>query len=126
MVKRKIDEADILLETIIKGIQEMKGENITVLHLEKIETAVCKYFIICTGNSNIHVSSISDNIRKFVSKEIKENPWSIEGKPICEWVLLDYLNIVVHVFQEKIRNFYKLEDLWGDSEIKNINKLSIK
>lgn len=121
MKREEINEPDMLLKTIIPGMKKMKGKNITVLDLKKIETAVCKYFVICSGTSNTHVSSICDKIRKHVFTKIKEKPWNIEGKQTCEWVLLDYSDIIVHVFQEKIRDFYRLEDLWGDAEIKNIN-----
>ncbi|MGY8987145.1 MAG: ribosome silencing factor [Flavobacteriales bacterium] len=123
MTKRKLDTSDILLETIINGIQEVKGKDISILDLTKIETAVCKYFVICSGTSSTHVSSISENIRKFVSKEIKEKPWSTEGKDTSEWVLMDYSDIVVHVFQNQIREFYNLEDLWGDAEIRTLENL---
>lgn len=123
MSKRKLDESDILLETIIEGIQEVKGKDITILDLKNIETAVCKYFVICSGTSNTHVSSVSDNVRKFVSKEIQEKPWNTEGQNTSEWILLDYSDVVVHVFQEQTRAFYTLEDLWGDAEIRTIENL---
>ena len=120
MSKRRLDVSDILLETIIEGIHEVKGIDTSILDLKKIETAVCKYFVICSGTSNTHVSSIADNIKKNVSKEIQEKPWHIEGLNTSEWVLIDYSDIVVHVFQEQTREFYRLEDLWGDAEIKTI------
>ena len=120
MGKRKLDVSDILLETIIEGILEVKGIDTSILNLKKIETAVCKYFVICSGTSNTHVSSIADNVKKNVSKEIQEKPWHIEGLNTSEWVLIDYSDIVVHVFQEKTRDFYRLEDLWGDAEIRTI------
>ena len=120
MSKRKLDVSDILLETIIEGIQELKGIDTAILDLKKIETAVCKYFVICSGTSNTHVSSITDSVKKIVSKEIQEKPWHIEGLNTSEWVLLDYSDIVVHVFQEQTREFYRLEDLWGDAKIKTI------
>ena len=120
MAKRKLDSSDILLETIINGMQEVKGKYISVLNLKEIETAVCKYFVICSGTSNTHVSSIADSVKKIVSKKIQEKPWHIEGLNTSEWVLLDYSDIVVHVFQEQTREFYRLEDLWGDAEIKRI------
>ena len=122
MIKRKLDVSDILLETIIEGIQEVKGIDTSILDLKKIETAVCKYFVICSGTSNTHVSSIADSVKKIVSKEIQEKPWHIEGLNTSEWVLLDYSDIVVHVFQEQTREFYRLEDLWGDAEIRTIEK----
>lgn len=123
MIKHKLDESDILLETIIEGMQEVKGKDITILDLKNIETAVCKYFVICSGTSNTHVSSVSDNVRKFVSTEIQEKPWNTEGQSTSEWILLDYSDIVVHVFQEQTRAFYTLEDLWGDAEIRNIENI---
>ena len=120
MIKRKLDVSDILLETIIEGIQEVKGIDTEILDLKKIETAVCKYFVICSGTSNTHVSSITDSVKKIVSKEIQEKPWHIEGLNTSEWVLLDYSDIIVHVFQEQTREFYRLEDLWGDAKIRTI------
>ena len=120
MSKRKLDVSDILLGTVIEGIQEVKGIDTAILDLKKIETAVCKYFVICSGTSNTHVSSIADSVKKIVSKEIQEKPWHIEGLNTSEWVLLDYSDIVVHVFQEQTREFYRLEDLWGDAEIRTI------
>ena len=120
MSKRRLDVSDILLETIIEGIHEVKGIDTSILDLKKIETAVCKYFVICSGTSNTHVSSIADSVKKIVSKDMQEKPWHIEGLNTSEWVLLDYSDIVVHVFQEQTREFYRLEDLWGDAEIRTI------
>ena len=120
MSKRELDVSDILLETIIEGIQELKGKDAAILDLKKIETSVCKYFVICSGTSNTHVSSIADSVKKVVSKKIQEKPWHIEGLNTSEWVLLDYSDIVVHVFQEQTRKFYRLEDLWGDAKIRTI------
>jgi len=120
MSKRELDVSDILLETIIEGIQEVKGIDTAILDLKKIETAICKYFVICSGTSNTHVSSIADSVRKIVSKEIQDKPWHIEGLNTSEWVLLDYSDIVVHVFQEETREFFRLEDLWGDAAIRTI------
>tara|TARA_B100000609_G_C17129082_1_gene389157 strand:- start:145 stop:516 length:372 start_codon:yes stop_codon:yes gene_type:complete len=123
MNKLKLDESDILLETIIEGVKEVKGKDMTILDLKNIETAVCRYFVICSGTSNIHVSSISDNVRKFVSKELNEKPWNTEGQNTAEWILMDYSDIVLHVFQEKTREYYTLEDLWGDANIRIIENL---
>ena len=123
MSKLKLDESDILLETIIEGVKEVKGKDMTILDLKNIETAVCRYFVICSGTSNIHVSSISDNVRKFVSKELNEKPWNTEGQNTAEWILMDYSDIVLHVFQEKTREYYTLEDLWGDANIRTIENL---
>lgn len=123
MTKQKPNDSKVLLDTIVSGINEVKGLDITILDLRKIETAICKYFVICSGTSNIHVSSISENVKKFVSKKCNEKPWNIEGKNTSEWILMDYSDIVLHVFQKKTRNFYQLEDLWGDANIKMIENL---
>ncbi|MEN8188021.1 MAG: ribosome silencing factor [Bacteroidota bacterium] len=111
---------DLLITNIIKGIEEVKGENITILDLREIENSVCDYFVICDGNSNTQVNAISGSIQKVVSKNIKDKPWHVEGENNAEWVLIDYVNVVVHVFQKQIREFYNLEGLWGDAKITNI------
>ena len=111
---------DILITEIIKGIEDVKGENITILDLRDIENTVCDYFIICDGNSNTQVSAISGAIQKKVSKALKDKPWHVEGENNAEWILLDYVNIVVHVFQKPVRAFYNIEGLWGDAKITNI------
>ncbi len=116
----KIVNSDLLITEIIKGIEDVKGENISILDLRDIENTVCDYFIVCDGNSNTQVNAISGAIQKKVSKELKDKPWHVEGENNAEWVLLDYVNIVVHVFQRHIREFYNLEGLWGDAKITKI------
>ena len=111
---------DQLITEVITGIEDVKGENITILDLREIENTVCDYFIICDGNSNTQVSAISSSIQKKVSKAIKDKPWHIEGESNAEWILIDYVNVVVHVFQREVREFYNLEGLWGDAKITNI------
>lgn len=119
MSKSKISNDD-LLANIIKGIEDVKGANIDILDLREIDNAVCDYFIICNGNSNTQVVAISNSIQKVVSKELKDKPWHVEGIENGEWVLMDYVNIVVHVFQEHIREYYDIENLWGDAKITSI------
>lgn len=114
------NETEILLNNIITILKENKSINISILNLEKIDVSVCKYFVICSGNSSTHIASISTNLVKDISKLLKEKPWSQEGKETCEWILIDYADIVIHVFKKEIRDFYAIEDLWGDAEIKNI------
>ncbi|MDA9807853.1 ribosome silencing factor [Flavobacteriales bacterium] len=116
---KKIDATNILLENIINAIQDVKGKEIISLDLRKIDSAICKYFIICTGTSNTHVNSIESNIKKTISRDLGEKPFHIEGNNIGEWVLMDYSDIIVHVFQEKTRAFYNIEDFWGDAKFKN-------
>ena len=119
MSKSKISNDD-LLANIIKGIEDVKGANIDILDLREIDNAVCDYFIICNGNSNTQVVAISNSIQKVVSKELKDKPWHVEGLENGEWVLMDYVNIVVHVFQEHIREYNDIENLWGDAKITSI------
>ena len=108
---------DDLISVIIKGIDDVKGENIKLLDLREIENTVCDYFIICSGNSNTQVNAISGAVQKLVSKELKDKPWHIEGQGNSEWILMDYVNVVVHVFQKHVRDFYDIESLWGDAKV---------
>lgn len=118
---KKQASADELIAFIIKGIDDVKGENIQLLDLRNIENTVCDYFIICSGNSNTQVNAISGSVQKVVSKEIKDKPWHVEGETNAEWVLMDYVNVVVHIFQKQVRDFYDIESLWGDAKITQIN-----
>ncbi|MER3373463.1 MAG: ribosome silencing factor [Allomuricauda sp.] len=109
--------ADELIALILHGIEEVKGVDINLLDLREIENTVCDYFIICNGTSNTHVNAIVSSIQKTVSKAIHDKPWHIEGSENAEWVLMDYVNVVVHVFQKHIREFYDIEGLWGDAKV---------
>ena len=86
------------------------------MDLRDIENTFCNYFVVCTGGSNIHVNAIVSSVHKTVSKELKEKPFQTEGVENAEWVLIDYVNVVVHVFQKKIREYYNIEKLWGDAK----------
>jgi ribosome-associated protein len=112
--------AEILNKYIVKGIQEKKGVNIVILNLNNVDNAVADYFVICTGNSDSQMDAITDSIEKEVKEGIKERPWHREGFQNKEWILLDYVNVVVHVFRKDVRSNYGLEDLWGDAEISEI------
>jgi ribosome-associated protein len=111
---------DILLANIIKGIEEVKGNDIDILDLRELENTVCDYFVICNGNSNTQVNAIVNSVQKLVSKELKDKPWHVEGTENADWVLMDYVHIVVHVFQKHIREYYNIESLWGDAKITSI------
>lgn len=111
---------DELIALIIKGIEEVKGNHISILDLRAIENTVCDYFIICDGTSNTHVNAIVGSIQKTVSKAIKDKPWHVEGQDNAEWILMDYVNVVVHVFQKHIREYYDIEGLWGDAKVTEI------
>ncbi|KAA1242974.1 ribosome silencing factor [Aquimarina sp. RZ0] len=119
MTKKEID-TDQLITQIIKGIEEVKGNNISILDLREIENTVCNYFVICNGTSNTQVNAIVNSIQKTVSKSLKDKPWHVEGSENAEWVLIDYVNVVVHVFQKHIREFYDIEGLWGDARTTTI------
>ncbi len=119
MIKKTVS-TDVLLTNIIKGIEEVKGNDIEILDLRAIETAVCDYFVICNGTSNTQVNAIVNSVQKTVSKELKDKPWHIEGTDNAEWVLMDYVSIVVHVFQKEIREYYNIEGLWGDAKITSL------
>ena len=119
MIKNTSD-SDLLIGLIIKGMEKIKGENINLLDLRNIENAFCDYFVICDGNSNTQVNAITNSISKIVSKEIMEKPYQIEGSENAEWILMDYINVVVHIFQKHKREYYDVENLWGDAKITEI------
>ena len=117
---RKIVDSKILLDNIIHSINDVKGDEICTIDLRNLKNNFCSYFVICNGTSNTHVNSIVGSIQKKVSKKLKEKPFNTEGEDNAEWVLIDYVDIVVHVFQKNIRDYYNLEELWGDALITKI------
>lgn len=116
----KEKNTDQLITHILQGIEEVKGKDIQILDLREIENTVCDYFIICNGTSNTQVNAIVNSIQKTVSKAIKDKPWHVEGTENAEWILMDYVNVVVHVFQKHIREYYDIESLWGDAKCTTI------
>ncbi|WP_373516399.1 ribosome silencing factor [Pricia sp.] len=112
--------ADELIALILEGIEEVKGQKVNLLDLRDIENTVCDYFIICNGTSNTHVNAIVGSIRKIVSKAMGDKPWHVEGEDNAEWILMDYVNVVVHVFQKQIREYYDIEGLWGDAKVTEV------
>ena len=119
MVKSKLEETNLINE-IIFGIEDVKGIEVNIMDLSKISNTVCEFFILCTGTSNIHVTAIANSIRKNVSKKLKEKPFSMEGVENQEWVLIDYVDVVVHIFHRYIRELYDIENLWCDAKIINV------
>ena len=109
-----------LIEKIVIGISDVKGQDIEMIDLRKIENRICDFYIICSGNSNTHVSAILESVKRKVSKTLKEKPSHTEGEENAEWILLDYINVVVHIFQKPVRDFYRIEELWGDCKINTI------
>ncbi len=123
MVKRSEPAAaKNLNKYILKGIQEKKGSNIVILDLTNIGNTVADFFIICTGTSDTQLDAISESVEKEVYEAIEERPWHREGIHNKEWILLDFVNVVVHIFKSDVREFYGLEELWGDAEITYIDQ----
>lgn len=120
MIRAKIKKVNpastqSLVNCIIKGIEEKKGFETVVLDLSKINSTICDSFVICHATSRTHVVALAESVEEIVRKEIGLSPRRREGFTNGEWVLLDYLDVVVHVFQEPIRKFYNLEGLWADA-----------
>jgi ribosome-associated protein len=113
-LKKEID-SEILCKYIVEGMQENKAKDIVVLDLRHIHSAVTDFFVICSGESTTQVDGISNSVVRLTRKEIQEKPWHQEGKSNSEWILLDYVNVVAHIFYKDVRKFYDLEDLWADA-----------
>ena len=114
--------AENLSKYIVKGIQEKKGTDIVILDLKHIGNAIADFFVICTGASDTQVDAIYDSVEKEVLNGANEKPWHREGFQNKEWILLDYVNVVVHIFRNNVRSFYGLEELWGDAVITRIEE----
>ena len=123
MGKRRKESGKVsekLSSTIVKGMQEKKAIDIVLMDLRKVKNAVADFFVICSGSSDKQLDAIADSIDEQVYKSLNENPWHVEGKNNKEWMILDYTNVVAHIFRKDRRNFYALEKLWGDAEITTI------
>lgn len=118
--KKKALNSEDLCEAIVKGMQEKKASDIVVVDLRKIKNAVADFFVISSGSSDKQLEAISDSVDDEVFKALKENPWHTEGKNNKEWMLLDYISVVAHIFRKDKRQHYALEKLWGDAEITEI------
>jgi ribosome-associated protein len=119
--KISVKEKNELTDLIVKGMQEVKGIEITVMDLRDIKNSIADYFVICCGNSDTQVDAIADSIEKEVYKATRQNPWHKEGKENKEWILLDYVDVVAHVFKKERREYFSLEELWGDATITHID-----
>lgn len=112
----RLTRSSKLFKTIIQSIQEKKGENIVSLDLKKIHEAVSDFFIIVSANSTTQVKAIADHIEEEVKSKCGESPYKHEGRQAAQWVLIDYVNVVVHVMQTESRKFYQLEEMWSDAQ----------
>lgn len=118
-VKKQLPTEE-LTKLVVKGIQEKKGENIVTLDLRGLDGAVTDFYIVCEATSTTQVGAIADSIEKEVRDACGDKPWHVEGTENLEWVLLDYVNVVAHVFQPEKREFFNIEALWADAKIKEI------
>lgn len=119
MIKSEISSSQ-LADLVVQGMLEKKGQNIAVLDLRDVKNAIADYFIICSGTSDTQVNAIADSVLEEVEKQSGQDPWHKEGFQNREWILLDYLDVVCHIFQKEKRTFYDLEEFWGDAKIKYI------
>jgi ribosome-associated protein len=120
----KTIDSQTLCDSIVEGMQENKAKDIVVLDLREVPNAVSDFFVICAGDSSVHVDGINNSIMRHTRKQLQERPWHQEGKQNAEWILLDYVDVVAHIFNKDARTFYDLEDLWADAvrtDIPNLN-----
>ncbi len=118
LTKAKVSiDSKQLSEVVAQGMLEKKGVDVIILDLRKVKSAVTDFFVICSGNSDTQVDAITDSVEEEVYKRLGQDPWHKEGKENREWILLDYVDVVVHVFKKDRRQFFALEDLWGDAEV---------
>lgn len=120
--KRKGVSSEKLCDAIVKGMQEKKAIDILVLDLRKVKNAVADFFVICSGGSDKQLDAIAESVDDEVYKSVKENPWHVEGRTNKEWVLMDYFDVVAHIFRKDKREFFALEKLWGDAEFIEIEE----
>jgi ribosome-associated protein len=117
---RKLNDTERLRDCIIEGMKEKKAKDIVCIDLRNLKNAVSDFFIVCHADSKTHIDSISKSVEEFVYKKKGEEPFHREGRANSEWVLLDYLNVVAHIFRKEQREYYGIERLWADAEIQHI------
>jgi ribosome-associated protein len=117
---KKVDDTERLLNCVVEGMQEKKAKEIVCIDLRNLKNSVADFFVVCHADSKTHVDAITRSIQEYVSKKQGEDPVHCEGMTNSEWVLIDYLNVVAHVFRQEQREFYGIERLWADAEIQSI------
>ncbi|MDO9633851.1 MAG: ribosome silencing factor [Paludibacter sp.] len=122
--KSKVIENEQIVEKIVEGIQERKGKEIVVVNMKKLKDAPCSYFVICEGDSSVHVNAVALSIKDFVREQIDIKPYATDGFENAEWIAMDYGQIIVHVFQRPARKFYDIEHLWADADLQLIENLN--
>lgn len=118
-----MNETEELVKRIAEGIQEKKGKNIVIVDLAPTDNTVCKYFVICEGNTPTQVAAIADSVNDYVRINAKTKPTGIEGMRNARWVVMDYSDVLVHIFVPEDRRFYNLENLWADANLTEIPNL---
>ncbi len=116
---KKISSAQ-LKDAIVRGMADKKGQNIVCLNMEKVDNNICDFFVICEGASSVQVNAIAKAVEEGVYKLTGEHAYHSEGYENAEWILQDYVDVVVHIFQPQVRSFYNLEELWGDAELEEV------
>ena len=111
-----------MINSIVKGILEKKGHEVLCIDLSQVKNAICDYFVICHGDSNTQVNAIAESVEKATTEQLNVRPYTVEGTENAEWVLLDYGETVVHVFQKPFRARFQLEELWGDGQVTRIEE----
>ena len=109
-----------LLESIISGIQEKKGKNITTIELKGIPGVICDYFVICEGNTPTQVAAIAESVEHIVKVNIQESPIRVQGQQLAEWIGIDYGDVIVHIFIPELRSYYNIDNLWSDAKSEKI------
>lgn len=109
-----------LADAVVDALQDKKGNKIVVMDLRKVRGAISDYFVICSGTSDKHVQALSDTVWEDVRVKLQDKPINIEGRSHGEWILMDYVNVVVHIFLEEKRRFYDIESLWADAPMERI------
>lgn len=117
IIKKANHDSQLISEVAVHGIKEKKGHEIICLDLQKIHSSVADYFVICHAESSTQVKAIARSIEEEIVKTCKEEPWRREGFEQGEWIILDYVSVVVHIFKKEKRYFYGVEELWGDAEV---------
>jgi len=115
-------EVEVIVDNIIEGIKDKKGKEIICIDLSALKNSVCRYFIICHGDSNTQVGAIALWVEKVMEDKLNEKVWRKQGLENAHWVLLDYVDVVVHIFQKEYREFYNLEELWADGIFNIVNE----
>lgn len=115
MARKKKENTEQLLKTIVEALAEKKAEGVVSLHVGKLSNAICEYFVVCSAESSTQVDAIASNVEDRILELCSEKPWKIGGYDNGIWIIIDYVDIVVHVFQTEWRQFYRLEELWADA-----------